>query len=90
MSEFVKLNENGDAVITLAKGVTIAGVKVTAMTMREPTVKDQLVMDAGGGTDAEKELALFGQLTGQAPADLHSLTLRDYKRVQEAFKLFTV
>lgn len=88
MSEFIKMNADGNAVITLAKAITIANVKVTAITMREPTVKDQLVMNAGEGNDADKELSLFGQLTGYAPDDLHALSLRDYKRLQKAFELF--
>ncbi|WP_367172344.1 phage tail assembly protein, partial [Aquabacterium sp.] len=53
MSEFVQLDANGDAIVTLAKPLTIAGVSVSALKMREPTVKDQLVMDATAGTDAQ-------------------------------------
>ncbi len=89
MSEFVQLDANGDAIVTLAKPLTIAGVSVSALKMREPTVKDQLVMDATAGTDAQKEIAFFAALTGQAPTDLHSLSSRDYRRLQAAFSLFT-
>lgn len=89
INEFVKLDENGDAIIILSKPLTIAGVKVAAMKMREPTVKDQLVMDATEGTDAQKEIAFFATLTGQAPTDLHGLKSRDYRRLQAAFSLFT-
>ncbi|QKN87918.1 tape measure protein chaperone [Acinetobacter phage vB_AbaP_Alexa] len=75
-------------VITLKAGVEIDGAKVNALTMREPTVDDNLAMDAYKGTDAQKELFMFGNLCGVAPTDLQKLTLRDYGRVQKAFTNF--
>jgi hypothetical protein len=88
MSKFVELNENGDAVITLATGLDIDGTRVKVLVMREPDVKDQLIMDAIQGGDAAKELGFFANLTGQTPALLQTLKMRDYKRVQAAFALF--
>jgi hypothetical protein len=86
--DFVKLNDQGDADITLSKPLKIGGVDVPALRMREPTVNDQLIADAMTGTDADKELAMFGNLTSQAPDDIKRLTMRDYKRVQAAYGLF--
>lgn len=85
--EFLQINDD-NIVITLKKGVEIDGAQVKALTMREPTVEDNLAMDAYKGTDAEKELFTFGNLCGVAPDDLRKLTLRDYGRVQAAFTNF--
>lgn len=89
MNEHVTINADGSANIALSKDIEIAGVKVSALRMREPTVNDQLVMDATPGSDAVKEIAFFANLTGQTPNEIKSLSLRDYKRVQAAFGLFT-
>jgi hypothetical protein len=71
--------------IELSRPIKIDGAAVTALRMREPTVNDQLVMDAKGGSDAQKELAMMANLCAVTPDDLKQLTLRDYKRVQKVF-----
>jgi hypothetical protein len=71
--------------IELARPIKIDGADVTALRMREPTVNDQLVMDAKGGSDAQKELAMMANLCQVKPDDLKQLTLRDYKKVQKVF-----
>ena len=80
--------DTGSVDIALSKPINIAGAAVSALRMREPTVADQLAMDKGGGSDADKELGLIANLCQLAPQDLHQLTLRDYKRVQAAFASF--
>lgn len=78
--------ENTSAVdIGLSKAIMIDGASVKALRMREPTVSDQLAVDKMGGSDAEKEIATLAALCMVAPADLHQLTLRDYKKVQAAY-----
>lgn len=62
------------------------GVKVTlldgrVLTMREPRVEDQLA--AKGGND-EREIALVANLCEIAPAEIRALTIRNYKRLQQA------
>ena len=71
--------------IELSKPITIDGAQVKALRMREPTVGDQLAVDKMGGTDAEKEIATLAALCMLKPADLHQLSLRDYKKVQAAY-----
>lgn len=71
--------------IELSKAIKIDGAEVKALNMREPTVGDQLAMEKTGGSDAEKELSMIAMLCMVKPADLNQLTLRDYKKVQEAF-----
>lgn len=78
----------GDKDIKLSKPIKISGAEVSALRMREPTVADQLAMEKQGGTAAEQEMAMFANLCMVAPADLHQLSLRDYKQLQVAFKGF--
>lgn len=74
--------------IKLKHGITIAGAKINAVRMRAPTVGDTLAADKMGGSDAEKELAIFANLCELAPTDLHGMHLADYKKLQEAWRGF--
>lgn len=78
-------NEDGSKTIPLSKAISVDGANVKALTMREPTVADQLAADAAGGTDSAKELAMFANLCGVAPQQLHGMGLRDYKKVQAVY-----
>lgn len=75
----------GTVEIKLSKPLDIDGAKVGFLTMREPTVNDQLVADAMTGSQAEKELAMMANLCMVTPGDLKAMGLRDYKKVQAAF-----
>lgn len=75
--------------ITLARPMTLAGAKLNALRMREPTVEDQLALDVMKGTPVEKEVQLFANLCEVAPDDMKKMTLRNYRRVQEAYENFT-
>lgn len=86
-TDFIKEGE-GFADITFAKPATINGEEVTGIRMREPTVADlkaaHVVKD-----DAAREVTIFANLCDCTPADIDSLTLRNYGRMQKAFELFT-
>lgn len=82
-------NQTGSVDITLSKPIKIDGAEIKVLRMREPTVADQLAMDKSGGSAAEQEITLVANLCQVAPADLHQLTLRDYKNVQAALVGFT-
>lgn len=84
-NEFVKYEDDGSATITLAGKVEMDGVKITTISMREPTVRDQLAGEKAKGGDAEKEISIFASLCEQTPAFIESLSLRNYKRVQAAY-----
>lgn len=77
--------EDGSIRVNLIRGLTLDGTKVMSLTMREPTVADQLAMHASKGNDAEKELTFIANLCELAPVDLHTLTAKDFRRVQAAF-----
>ena len=91
MPEWLKENADGSVDITLAgkKRLTIDGVEVTALRMREPTVDDQLAQEKIQGSAAEKEIGLMANLCQVTPAQISGLSLRNYKRVQAAFVGFT-
>lgn len=82
--EYLTETETG-VEITLNKPLDIDGAKVAVLSMREPTVNDQLVAEKIKGSDAEKEIAILSNLLTITPDDVRRLTLRDYKRVQEAY-----
>lgn len=73
--------------VELARGLKVAGSTVTKVRMREPTVADQLAIDKITG-DAAKEMALLANLCELTPDDLKGLTLKDYRRLQQAFAGF--
>ena len=77
------------AKIELRYPVEVDGRKLTTLTMRRPKVRDD--RDArriAGDDDAARELALFGNLCGEAPELIEELDLADYHRLQQAFRGF--
>lgn len=85
---YLEINDDS-IVITLKKGADIDGVNVKVITMREPTVEDNIALDSIKGSDAIKEITYFANLCSIAPDDIKKLTQRDYNRLQAAYKLFT-
>lgn len=81
-------NNDGSASITLRKPLDIDGTKMPKLTMREPLVDDQLIMDATNGSAAVKEMTMIANLCGISIADVKRLTTRDYGRAQDAFAVF--
>jgi hypothetical protein len=81
-------NQSGSVEIPLSRPFKVGGADVTSLTMREPTVGDQLVAQAGGGTEAEHEVALLANLCSITPTELRAMPLRDYMRVKTEFMGF--
>lgn len=85
--EFIDMTQPGRAVVTLSRPATIAGAQVLQITMREPTVDDQLAAEKmGEGGQADK--MYMANLCQLAPEDIGKLPLRDFKRLQTAFLFF--
>lgn len=82
--DYIKRRE-GFAEITLSRPLEVSGTKMPVLTMREPTVNDQLVSEAATGSDGEKDVLYMANLCGVAPDDIKRLPLRDFQRVKEAF-----
>lgn len=89
MSDYLKKNSDGSITVTLEKGVKVDGATIKALTMREPTVEDQLTAQEATKSAGRAEVAVIANLCEVAPNDIARLTLRDYGRVQEAYGDFT-
>lgn len=77
------MSERPDYITDAPDGsVQIALTDGKKITMREPTVEDQLAV--AKGSDAEREITLVANLCDMAPTEIKALTLRNYRRVQAA------
>lgn len=84
--DYIKLSD-GKAEVTLSRQLEIDGAKINVLTMREPTVDDQIAAEKMGvGGEAEK--SYMANLCMVSPDDIGRLPLRDFKRLQEAFGFF--
>jgi phage FluMu protein gp41 len=72
--------QTGSVKIPLHTGMKMDGALVKELTMREPTVDDQLASQAAGGSEAEQQVVMIANLCMVTPKDIRSLTLRDYQR----------
>lgn len=68
-------------VITLSRPFTIDGVERTEITMREPTVRDRIMLNKAKGDATERELNMVASLCGLAPVDLYTLPGYDYDQL---------
>lgn len=88
MQPHIKENDDGSVTVTLIKGIDVDGAKVKTLTLREPTVADQLAAQSAPGGNAGAEVALIANLSQMTPDDIKKLTLRDYSRAQDALVFF--
>lgn len=75
--------------IPLEKGFDRNGQVVKELTMREPTVEDQLSAQEGNKSAARAEVALIANLCEATPQEIGSLSLKDYGKAQDAYADFT-
>lgn len=74
---------------TLAKGIMVGGEKRTEITLREPTVGDNMAArQSAKGDNAGHEVNLLANLAGLSPDEIRSAKMRDYTRLQEALDFF--
>lgn len=74
--------------IELKRPVTISGAKVERLTMREPTVGDQIDAQNATKSAADGEVLLIANLCEISPDDVRGLTMRDYRALQAALAGF--
>ena len=74
--------------ITLSRPADVCGAKVATFRMREPMVRDQRAMVKRDGDSSDLEVGLFADLCGLIPDDIDALPMRDYARIQAAYKSF--
>lgn len=91
LPEFIKETENGDYEITLNKPIKVDGNDVFTVIMVEPSVQDMLAaeLQAKGKSDAVKEIQFFSNLCGLVTENIQSMKMKDYRRLQIAYNLFT-
>lgn len=77
--------------IPLSRPLKTSRGELTELTMREPVVADTLAAEqmADGKGQAYFEVVAFGLLVDLAPEELTRLPLRDYKKLQDAYRFFT-
>ncbi|WP_334061762.1 phage tail assembly protein [Limimaricola cinnabarinus] len=88
LPEYITEGEDGSLSVTLARGLDVAGAKVKAVRLREPTLDDQLAAQSGKTGSAESEVALIANLAEITPEELRRAKMRDYGRLQEALGFF--
>ena len=86
--DFVKEGA-GFADITLSRPMKVSGADLSAIRMREPTVRDIEAFQDSKDNEATREIATFANLCMVTPDEVRSLPMRDYARLQAAFTLFT-
>lgn len=75
--------------IKLQTGILIDGVTVKTLTMREPTVADAIAAQELKGSSAAQEVTYMANLCDVSPAEIQSMTMRDFKKLQDALAAFT-
>mgnify|MGYP000954081289 CR=1 FL=1 len=75
---------SGTTTITLDFPVVSDGTEVRALYLRRPKVRDHMLADKLGGTDAEKEVRYFANLCEVAPEMMENLDMSDYKKLRSA------
>lgn len=64
------------------------GETITVLTLRRPTVGDNLAVQKVASTDAEREIRLLANLAEVSPDSLHKMDLKDYGKLQKALSSF--
>lgn len=75
--------------IVLDRPLMVDGTEVMTVRMREPTVQDQIAASEVKGSPARQEIAMIANLCEITPDMVRQLSLRDYKKLQQAFLGFT-
>ncbi|MDE4537667.1 phage tail assembly protein [Pseudomonas sp. ITEM 17296] len=79
--------EDGRAVVSLSVPLDVYGEARQALTMRSPTVSEDLMVGLQvGDNDEQRELLMLGSLCELTEDQLTALQVRDYKRLQRAYK----
>lgn len=76
-------------IIKLKQAIEVDGALVKELSMREPLVSDMLAVDSADTGAATQEIEMLANLCEIPPVALHSLTLRDYGKLQKALADFT-
>ena len=88
LPEYLKLDTSGKEdriTVTLLKGVKVDGETRKSLTLREPSVGDNMAAREMGNKDAAmSEVILIANMAGVPPEVIQGAKMRDYSRLQEA------
>jgi hypothetical protein len=74
--------------ITLEYPFEFEGQKISSLSLRRPTVGDNLAVQKATTTDAEREIRLLTNLAEVASEALHRMDLKDYGKLQTTLASF--
>jgi hypothetical protein len=74
--------------VTLEYPFEFDGQKISSLTLRRPTVGDNLAVQKAAMTDAEREIRLLANLAEVTPETIHRMDLKDYGKLQSALSSF--
>ena len=93
LPEYLTEHEDGSVSVRFHKKVSLAGVEVDEVRLRELTLEDQLAASKAAGGDGGvmtdvHMLCLIGE--GLSPPEVTKLPRRVFSRLQDALRLFFV
>jgi hypothetical protein len=74
--------------IRLNQPIAVDGQTLNEITLRRPKVRDRLLVERLGTTDAEKEVALIANLAELPTSAIEELDLTDYVKIQGVLQDF--
>jgi hypothetical protein len=74
--------------LTLEYPFEFEGQTIKTLSLRRPTVADNLAVQKAAATDAEREIRLLANLAEVTPETIHRMDLKDYGKLQSALASF--
>lgn len=75
--------------IDLDYAIEVDGVMVSTLSMRRPTVADQLAFEEGKGTEAKRTVNMMAVLCEVPPAAIQQLDITDFQKLAEVMAGFS-
>ena len=74
--------------VELEYAIEVDGVSVDVLSMRRPTVRDQLAFEEGKGSDARKVITMISNLCDVSPKAVEQLDQSDFVKLTETLQGF--
>lgn len=74
--------------VTLDYPFEFEGQRISSLSLRRPTVGDNLAVQKAVTSDAEREIRLLANLAEVTPETIHRMDLKDYGKLQSALASF--
>lgn len=90
LPEFIKINDDGAEITLSSKKTKISGIIVDRIKMAMPTAGTLRIAQVKyPSSNADQEAYTFSSICAVTPEELDALTVRDYSRVQLAYRFLT-